>query len=268
MTTRIAFVIQNNHVLHMTIPAAQYVWKTNHALIDRSSFDQFEIDNCDVNWADFDIVIPFGSVQFIRNMRGTVLNEHIFFREESFVTSEWMRHFGDSALNSHGRVYSARDVSSLFGGEPSAKFHIRPNSKDKAFIADVFSRDGWENVVAERTVDPDLDCFVSPVCEVMHAEYRCWIVGGQVVEVSRYRQSGIKDFAAVDSTHEAWVTAQQLAAMYLPEDCIVMDLVQTDDGYKFLEFNSIHSSGWYAGNIATIFNAMVQWLTDEKHKAE
>jgi hypothetical protein len=258
---KVAFLVQNNYVLHMTIPAARYVWNTPYDLIDRSSFKEFNVTDCDVNWDDYDVIIPFGSVQFIRNMRGTPIEKHMFFREESFHTDKWIRAFRDEALNSEGVKLDVECINLLFKTYVDNTYHIRPNSEDKAFIANVFTAESWREIVEQRELSEDLQCFISPVSDIME-EYRCWIVGGKVIEVSRYRANGEMAIDHIEADTETWREAQRLADIHLPEQCIVMDIASTANGYKFVEFNSIHSSGWYAGNVKTIFDSLVQWMSE------
>lgn len=45
--------------------------------------------------------------------------------------------------------------------------------------------------------------------------------------------------------------AQEKSNIWLPH-CCVMDLAETDDGLKCIEFNSINASGFYDCNIEKI----------------
>lgn len=257
MSKRIAFLVQNNHVLFNTIPVSQYAWKKNIPLIDRSSYEGFDPNDCGVDWGEYDVVVPWGSVQFLRCLRGTTLVSKWLYRESAFHTDEWMKHFGQRALNFGGQCTPAAEVPALL--ETMQTAHIRPNSVDKAFIATVFTPETWANAVEERNIDPTLGCFVSQPKQIV-AEYRCWIINGTIIEMSQYLRDGAFNQVAVDPTSKLWDQAQDLANTYLPVPVIVMDVAETADDVLFLEFNALPSSGWYAGSKENIMDALVDWI--------
>lgn len=256
-TGRTAFFVQNNHVQFNTIPVAQYAWRKNIDVIDRSSFAEFDPMNCGVDWSDYSTIIPWGSVQFVRNLRKTPLAKHVFYSEEAFDTQMWMTQFGERAFNFRGSRMKVSEV--LWQIAHYGKLHIRPNNVDKAFVAAVFTVESWVAVTSERTISPDLECFVSPIREIT-AEYRCWIIGGQIIQMSQYLRDGELNLEAIESTSNTWKLAQELAEIYLPEPVVVMDVVESDGDLLFLEFNAIHSSGWYASDKEVILDTFVNWL--------
>lgn len=260
---KIAFLVQNNHVLHMTIPVAQYTWSRPVDLIDRSSYDGFDVDNSDIDWSQYDFVFVFGSVQFMREMIGTSLGKHIFYENGGvWATYFWTQKFGTRSVNSQGRLMYLKDVLpflSKFGS-----WHVRPNSFDKAFTAAVFSKSTWATVLQERVLADDLVCFVSPIQDI-HSEYRCWIVDGRIVDISKYCTRGELDKERMSPNSQLWADAQRLADHFLPASHVVMDVAEMEDGeLKFLEFNAIHSSGWYAADIPTVLDALIEWSKAKK----
>lgn len=258
MTKSIAFLVQNNHVLYNSIPVAQYALRNGIDLIDRSSNNDFNPMDCGVDWTQYDAVIPYGSVQFARLCRDKGMAEHVSYSEEGFRTDLWIEKFGEKALNYTGTLMKASEVFEHLGfvGES----HIRPNHVDKAFAAAVFNQGSWNAVKAEREVDDDLDVFVSPPMHI-DAEFRCWIIGGKVIEMSSYRQNGEMFVEKVVNLEGNIVClAQELANVYLPDQTVVMDIAVCGPEVYFLEFNSIHSSGWYAADINVVLDELVKWV--------
>lgn len=257
MNKSIAFLVQNNHVLFNSIPVAQYALRNGIELLDRSSSQQFDPMNTDVDWSKYDIIVPYGSVQFARLCREKGLADHIFYSEEGFRTDLWIEKFGTKALNYTGTLMKASEVFEHLGYAKEA--HVRPNHVDKAFVAAVFDQAGWDAIRQERNIEDDLDVFVSPPMHI-DAEFRCWIVDGVVFEMSSYRQNGEMFVERVVNLDGNIVRlAQELADVYLPDRAVVMDIAVRGSEVYFLEFNSIHSSGWYAADINRVWDRFIDW---------
>lgn len=258
MTKSVAFLVQNNHVLYNSIPVAQYALRNGIELFDQSSTAEFDPMDCGVDWSEFDIVIPYGSVQFARLCRDRGLANHTFYSEEGFRTDLWIEKFGPRALNYAGTLMKAGEVFEHLGYAKEA--HIRPNHVDKAFVASVFDQISWDAVRQEQDIKDDLDVFVSPPMHI-DAEFRCWIVGGKVIEMSSYRQNGEMFVERVVNLDGNIVRlAQDLADVYLPNQAVVMDIAVCGSEVYFLEFNSIHSSGWYTADINRVFDCLIAYL--------
>lgn len=261
---KVALLVQNNYVLNLTTPVARWAWRNEDhvTLIDRSGGMDFCADECGVDWAEFDVVIPYGSVQMIRQLLSTSLREHVFYSTDvRWGTDYWIERFGVLALNVGARIVLAENVLALL--EVEGPLHVRPNNYDKAFNASVFTSEKW--AALDRPVNPELQCIVSPVQKI-EAEYRCWIVGGQIVEISQYLANGEYYKQRIDGSDSLWSQAQALANVFIPEPCVVMDVVRMEDNsIKFLEFNSIHSSGWYDADVDKILVRLIEWTTREQH---
>lgn len=254
----LAFFVQNNHVERVTVPVATYAHSRGIALEDRSSGQGFNPDDCGIDWTQYDVVLPYGSVQFLRRLKKSSLARFVLHDEVAFATSTWAPLFGDDALNGGGRVVSAAEVASLL--ERGAQ-HLRPDRVDKAFTGGVFDCDAWKQQQAERALEDTLVCWASPLQDIQ-AEWRCWVVGGSIVEISQYRKAG-QMARHVETSSEVWTVAQSFANRYVPAPCVVMDIAMTPTGYKLIEFNPLHGSGWYAARVDTVLDAWVLWACAE-----
>lgn len=256
LENRLAFFVQNNLVNKLTIPVATYARKRNFGLEDRSSSNALVIDDCGIDWTQYKWVIPYGSVHFLRKLKESSLAKFILHDEASFATSSWSAKFGDDALNSSGQEMSVVDVSHLLLERDF--LHIRPDSVDKAFNGGICNSEDWELLRLEKDLLPDLRCWVSPV-RYIYGEWRCWVIDGEIIEISQYREKGNMQVRKKEGQPEILEAAQRLADKYVPAPCVVLDMALTDSGYKLVEFNPIHCSGWYAANVDTILDAWVSW---------
>lgn len=249
------FFVQNNYVERITVPVALYARQVGAHLEDRSSTSEFDADDCGVDWSQYAHVLPVGSVQFLRHLKKSVsLGKYLLHDEVSFAATTWRDLLGAAMLNEVGQTVLAGDVGVLLAG---AAMHVRPQSEDKAFNAKVFDVSSWAEMRAERAVAEGLLCWASPVKPIT-AEWRCWIVGGRLVEISQYRLEGA--MARVRGAPED-VTgfAAEVAQTWLPAECVVVDIARTPQGLRVLEFNPIHGSGWYAADVPTVLDAWLAW---------
>lgn len=257
MSKTVAFLLQTNYTLHLTIPVAYYAQARGHAVVDFTSDENFDIMGLERgHWDQYDLVIPYGSVQMLTRFRNTPLGHHIKYQPNGYSTEHWMTHFGERALNHQGKVMQAHEALAHLHAHERA--HVRPDAEGKAFIAQLFDADSWLAHVAERNVRDDLSVFVSPP-QVLEREYRCWVVDGNVVEISQYMEYGVFGKALVEDP-VAHAGAQSLAEVYQPANAFVMDIVKTPEGFKLIEFNNFHCAGWYAGRVDRVMDAYLDSL--------
>lgn len=258
MPLSIAFLLQTNEVTRLTTPLADYARHGGYDIVDCTSRADLDIMSSAywVNWSDYDIVIPYGSVQLIRRFRETPLGHYITHLENGYSADTWIAAFADKALNSGGQEMKAANVAAHLNQHGSA--HVRPMFEDKALLARLFTPESWAEHCGERIIRDDLDVFVSPP-KVIEREYRCWIIDGEVIEISQYFEHGELNKVLIEDP-AVFAAAQSLASIYLPAKAVVMDMAKTPEGFKFLEFNTFHCSGWYAGRVTKIMDAYVAWL--------
>jgi hypothetical protein len=253
-----AVFVQNNFIERLSGPLAVVVRERGFDLYDVSLLPDapLNVDDMKVVWEDYDRVFIYGSVGFLRRCMESGLRKHVSYDVERIAASSWTAAFGDLSLNGSGRVVDVDLVPSLLSA--GERLHLRPDNHEKAFTGAVFDQAAWKNIMAERDLDKieGLKCWVSPV-QVIRAEYRCFIVGGEVVEISLYRKDGVAHRERVlDSSIFASVKA--LCDIHLPFPTIVMDVAEAEDGrLKVIEFNPIHGSGWYAVDIGRVLDAVM-----------
>lgn len=251
------FFVQNNYVERLTVPVALYARERGVALEDRSTSASFDPDACDIDWSQYGVVLPYGSVQFIRKLKASSLGRFVLHDEACFAASNWMPRFGENALNSAGGVVPAGKVAERLA---TGAMHLRPDKVDKAFTGGVFGVEGWNAQRAERAINDDLACWMSPVSWI-ETEWRCWLVGGKIVGISLYRQDGQMALAR-EFSHDVYAAAERLASIYLPAPCVVLDVARVGDQYKVIEFNPIHCSGWYAADVHKVLSAWLAWTEE------
>lgn len=246
--------VQNNHVERLTVPVARFAHAHGVALEDRSSSSSFDVARCGIDWSLYSPVIPYGSVQFVRKLKASLLSRFIWHDEKAFDAQTWLDELGGRLLNAGGLSVCSQDVPRLLA---QSSAHVRPAREDKAFNAAVFTLEAWQAMAAERQLSPELDCWVSRPKDI-HQEWRCWLVDGELIEVSRYRKDG--QMAVQRSGFDVVADlVRDVARTWTPAPCVVLDVAETAEGLFVLEFNPIHCAGWYAADVDKVMRAWLDW---------
>lgn len=139
---------------------------------------------------------------------------------------------------------------------------LRPSNDDKRWAGIVMKeseildwfRDMINTVSGSYKIEPDVKVVIDIPKKIL-AEWRWFIVGGKIVSGSMYRAHD--QMRLLRETDQAVIDeAQQLADIWLPCDCVVMDTCLTEHGVKVIEFNCINSSGFYDNDIEAVFKAL------------
>lgn len=207
------------------------------------------------------VVIPYGSCKLTRisqerNWRGNC------YVDETFRTNVWNEN-RDDMLNADSFQMQVKDTSEFFKDtDENEKWFIRPVKDLKTFsgtVCDVADIKTWMKSTESGNFSftEDTEIIVAPV-KKLFSEARFFVVGGKVVDGSYYRMGG-----RLISHHivqeEVLQSAQELANGWLPHECCVMDVADTEDGIKIIEWNTLNSSGFYSHDISKIVKAMTNW---------
>lgn len=207
------------------------------------------------------VVIPYGSCKLTRisqqrNWRGNC------FDPETFRSDVWNEKRSDM-LNADSVFMRVKDTAEFFKDTPdSDQWFIRPVRDLKEFngtVADVGDIKHWMSSTKSGNFSfgDETEIMLSPVKKI-YSESRFFVVGGKVVDGSYYRMGGRLQPSHI-TQQEVIDSAQELADKWLPHECCVLDIADTDEGLKVIEFNTINSSGFYDHDIPAIVKAMTEW---------
>lgn len=259
MKRSIAFLLQTNHIERVTAPVGYFAQYAGYDVIDRTVTKDFDVMDCGVDWSQYDLVIPYGSVLFIGLFAKSPLGAYIPSDANGYSADAWMEKFGHLALNHDGHNMKAGQVLDHLIANGTA--HVRPTSLDKALIARLFDVQSWLTHRGERHIPDDLEVFVSKP-KTIEREYRCWVIDGKVIDIRQYMINGKVETAVVED-QSVYAAAQSMADVYVPSNAVVLDMAKTPDGFKFLEFNRFHSSGWYGDTAFKVMGAYVAMLNND-----
>lgn len=171
-----------------------------------------------------------------------------------------LQHWGNLMLNFDSTVIKFKDASI------DTLSFIRPIHDSKVFAGfkiDPPALIEWQTNI--ETISKDEGSTMTgdtliQVCSIKNiiAEYRYWIVDGQIITKSLYKRgSSVVYSDLVDERFDSFV--RHCIDIWQPLDAFVIDVCELIDGqYKIVEINTINSSGYYAGDIvklAQVLNA-------------
>lgn len=165
--------------------------------------------------------------------------------------------WGKRMLNFDSQVVSFRDARL---SEPT---FVRPIDDSKYFGGRVFEPEEfhkWQAQVCDKSVDfgtsltPDTKIqLCNP--KVIHAEYRYWIVGGNIVTKSLYKRGSRVIYSSdVDGRLDSFV--REAVFDWQPHRAFVIDVCDTPEGPRIVEINTINSAGFYAGDVQKLVLAL------------
>ncbi len=170
--------------------------------------------------------------------------------------------YGDLALN-------AGAVCAAFGDMPRRfdRFFVRPVLDNKSFAGMAMTWDEFDTFrtnVAGVSRDRDVtlrlsDRIVMAPLTHIGAEYRFFVIAGQVVTGSRYKVGDlVQSSSEVPAPVQAF--AQACVDHWRPNDAFTIDIAATPAGLKVIELNSANSAGFYACDVGAIIDAVAARL--------
>ena len=258
-------VVQNNHVVRLTAPLALAARARGVALHDVSSGDMAGVP-ATPEGGPWGPVLVVGSVLFVHQWaRGDAgLSRWVFWDDARYDAALWAEELGRAFLNADGRATTA----GTFAASPLGAMHVRPRSGVK-LVGDEEpseSRSGRRSIpglvatpheFAALGVDPGTPVWLSPPSAI-DAEVRVWMIGGAPAAASTYRVGGEH---RRDARHAlvapAVERARELHETWHPGRHYVVDLGLVDGAWRVVEYNPIHSSGWYDADPGAVLEAFM-----------
>lgn len=177
------------------------------------------------------------------------------------------QHWGTELLNHDSIVVPFKDAVL------TTHSFVRPIDDSKYFAGRVFEAiefNEWREGICEKGYDwgnslnPNT---LIQICKpkVIYAEYRYWIVDGEIVTKSLYKRGDRVIYSAdVDPRFDYYVAGvcrndvsllPRNPPKWLPR-AFVIDVADTPDGIKIVEINTINSAGFYAGDVQALVMAL------------
>lgn len=259
-------VVQNNHVVRLTEPAAKAALARGIAVHDVSSGEQVARRPLPALGGPWGPILLIGSSLFPTQWLDAVpeMARWIHRDEAMFDAALWAERMGRRMLNADGGATTI----AAFAASGGPAMHMRPRDGMKLVGEKVRteSQAGPMSIpgivvapseVLALGIDPTTPIWTSPVRDI-RAEVRTWMIGGQAVAGSTYRIDGAHERRADHPfVEDAARTAEADHARWSPARHYVVDHALKDDGWMVIEYNPIHSSGWYDADPGVVLDAFM-----------
>lgn len=186
------------------------------------------------------------------------LRQGIFYDEQKFDQAYYAG-LGLPLLNSDATMYPiAANLTLAFDSD---RF-IKPSKDEKAFDAGILaSGETIEEFIARQPQARNWigESAVIASCKAIIAEYRFFVVEGEIVTGSMYRFARKANFNA-NIPGDILAAAIEFAQMYQPHAVFTMDLAETSGGIRIIEYNCWNASRLYAADAGKIFHAVQDYV--------
>lgn len=174
----------------------------------------------------------------------------------------------DDMLNKDGYIIEAH--------EPLPKklpfiFFARPTKDTKVFSGQLFTKDSWNEYIAELmtggtlgNLTSETKILVAPVKDGIQQEIRCWIVDGKIATMSQYKIGKRVVYQNQDNNEEVAIFVNKLIKKFQPAKAFVLDVCLYQDEYYVVEVNCINCSGFYDGDMSKLIQALENAFNNEK----
>lgn len=196
-------------------------------------------------------IMAYGSYSLARIAKLNNWKPGVFLNENHTV-EKWIEHYKENMLNYDANILHLKDVVHHI----QKPFFLRPLEDSKAFSGITFTDKAdfldWKayKIRTNRILTEDTCVVLSPLKKI-YKETRLFVIQGQIISGSVYKQAGIMIQSPILDP-DALEFAESMIKIWTPSEAFVLDVALTDEGYKIVEINCINCSGLYASDIQKI----------------
>jgi len=179
---------------------------------------------------------------FVPRVIGSSWKPGIFFDRDRFRWSAMQAHWQELMFAIDGRrMELGQVIAELDGSQPA---FVRPDADDKMFDGAVYDAGTLREVTKARDPHTLVIC-ASP--RIIDAEWRCFVVDGEVIGGSEYRRAGQPSLHAGVPPRVVDL-AEHAAARWMPARVACIDVASSGDSFGIIEANCFNASRFYAAD--------------------
>lgn len=253
----IRWVIQNNLIAENDLKVIQNSCKNLGVEFEEvlvvpfsSELPKFTLDN--------KTNIYYGSTTFMNNIYKELKQPiGLFYNHETFSMENYLEKWGGYMLNSGAKVVTVFDILTIGYEDVNDDYFVRPNGDGKEFDGQVmklkFLKPFLErHCLYDSSVTVNTKILIGPAYNI-HKEWRNYIVDGQIVTSSLYRENFKLKKSSSDIPESMLKFVEDRIREYQPHSNFAIDIASTHDGtYYIIECGCLNSVGFYHADISKI----------------
>ncbi|MNU48756.1 hypothetical protein D3C71_376820 [compost metagenome] len=252
--TSTQWLLQSNHPNLSTIREIAAILRDQGNAVHMVPLKGHSTELPDLSMLDaLEPVVCYGPSFVPRAFAHPSLNPGVFFDPDTFLWSSFRSGWEEMMLST-GRVVPAVAAPDVVG----AKSFVRPDQDSKAFDGGLFDAKSMAETIdlalMRGLLQPDTPVVVAEPVRV-DAEWRTFIVGGEVVAASSYRRDGVGDIS-LHVPHAVVDMAFEAAERWRPADVFCLDIALSGDRYGIVEANCFNASRFYGADAAAVLSAV------------
>jgi ATP-grasp domain, R2K clade family 3 len=201
-------------------------------------------------------VVCYGPSFVPRVARHRHLNPGIFFNDANFRWSAMRGAWTDGMLAPEAAVLSLRQVCGGLAEMGGVAF-VRPDADNKLFDGGVYDLASLRS--ATKSLPDDL-IVVKAEPQIIDAEWRCFVIDGEVVDGSEYRRNGKPSFSP-GVPQRAVELVEVAAKQWLPAPVVCIDVARSGDRLGIVEANCFNASRFYASDITNVVSRVTEFCS-------
>jgi hypothetical protein len=257
--TATQWLLQSNHPNLSTIREIAAILRDQGNAVHMVPLKGYSTELPDLSMLDAsDPVVCYGPSFVPRAFAHPDLSPGIFFDPASFRWSAFDAGW-DGMMLSVGHVVPAVAASDMVGNQA----FVRPDEDSKAFDGGLFNAKTMAETIdlalMRGLLQPETPVVVAEPVRV-DAEWRTFIVGGEVVAASSYRRDGVGDIN-LHVPHAVIDIAFEAAERWMPADVFCLDIALSGDRYGIVEANCFNASRFYGADAASVLSAVSSFVS-------
>jgi len=245
----------------------------------QEAFNELGVDNEEILVVPFSEELPdftkddktniyYGSTTLMNNIYEQLDKpKGLFYNHETYTMENYIKQWGEHMLSEGAEIMTVAEFLDNDRTSPPIKLFVRPNGDGKEFDGTVDDEYKLMDMIQrmmeyEGPLNMDSKILVGPAYNI-HREWRNYIVGGEVVTSSRYRNNFNLSKSSTDIPKEMLTFVEERCKEYMPHENFAMDIAEVthDDGDKhfyIIECGCLNSVGFYSADIKKLIKAITE----------
>jgi hypothetical protein len=219
---------------------------------------------------DDKVNLYYGSTTFMDNLYEQLDRPFgLFYNHETFSMENYINKWGEKMLNSEAMILPLKEIMSRdYHPFSNDWVFIRPDGDGKEFDGQVMKFEEVKKYLGRHLLYEGKMTFESKIvlgpAYNIHKEWRNYVVDGEIVSSSLYRENFRLKKSGTDIPESMLEFVRARISEYKPHDNFAIDIASTHDGtYYIIECGCLNSVGFYKSSISDIITKITEYA--EKH---